>query len=107
LGPKAPSYSTNGAISTADHALHQLIVHVRSAAEPADIDVSEERYLAEDARRATSQLRRQDVDAFAFGICDGPFFQLDRVFGERRTLRVARIDVLAQRVVRLYTELKK
>jgi nitric oxide reductase NorD protein len=83
------------------------VLLVLTDGEPADIDVSEERYLAEDARRATGQLRRQGVDAFAFGIGDGPFSQLDRVFGERRTLRVARIDVLAQRVVRLYTELKK
>ena len=83
------------------------VLVVLTDGEPADVDVSEARYLAEDARRAVNQLRRQGIDAFAFGVGDGPFFQLDQIFGERRALRVARIDALAQRVVRLYTELKK
>lgn len=75
--------------------------------EPSDIDVPDPRYLAEDARRAAQQLRRRGIDIFAFGIGGSGFPQLDRIFGERYALRVPRIEVLPQRAMQLYTELKK
>jgi len=83
------------------------VLLVLTDGEPSDVDVPEARYLAEDARRAVHQLRRHGIDIFAFGAGDGPFLQLDRIFGERRALRVSRVDVLPQRVVQLYAELKK
>ncbi|WP_029080618.1 nitric oxide reductase activation protein NorD [Bradyrhizobium sp. th.b2] len=75
--------------------------------EPSDIDVPDPQYLVEDARRAAQQLRRRSTDIFAFGIGEGRFPQLDRIFGERYALRVPRIEVLPQRVMQLYAELKK
>ena len=75
--------------------------------EPSDIDVEDPRYLAEDARRVVLQLRRRGIDAFAFGMGEGPFRRLDQIFGERRTLRVPRIEVLPTRLMSLYSELKK
>ena len=75
--------------------------------EPSDVDVPDHQYLAEDARRVVQQLRRRGIDTFAFGISNGPFSQLDRIFGERRALWVPRIEVLPQRLVQLYRELKK
>ena len=75
--------------------------------EPSDVDVPGDGYLAEDARRAAHQLRRHGIDIFALGIGNGPFFKLDRIFGERRALRISRVDVLPQRIMRLYAELKK
>ena len=83
------------------------VLLVLTDGEPSDVDVPEARYLAEDARRAAHQLRRHGIDIFAFGIGHGPFLQLDRIFGERRALRVSRIDVLPRHLVQLYTELKK
>lgn len=83
------------------------VLLVLTDGEPSDVDVPDPQYLAEDARRAVQQLRRQGIDSFAFGIGGGPFAQLDRIFGERRALRVARIEVLPQRLVQLYAELKK
>ena len=68
---------------------------------------ADQQYLAEDARRVVQPLRRRGIDTFAFGISNGPFSQLDRIFGERRALRVPRIEVLPQRLVQLYRELKK
>ena len=68
---------------------------------------NDQQYLAEDARRVVQQLRRRGIDTFAFGISNGPFSQLDRIFGERRALRVPRIEVLPQRLVQLSRELKK
>ncbi|MBR0694033.1 nitric oxide reductase activation protein NorD [Bradyrhizobium lablabi] len=83
------------------------VLLVLTDGEPSDVDVPEPRYLAEDARRAVHHLRRHGIDIFAFGVGNGPFLQIDRIFGERRALRVSRVDVLPQRVVQLYTELKK
>jgi nitric oxide reductase activation protein len=83
------------------------VLLVLTDGEPSDIDVPEARYLAEDARRATHQIRRRGIDPFAFGIGNGSFSQLDRIFGERRVLRIPRVEVLPQRVLQLYAELKK
>jgi nitric oxide reductase NorD protein len=83
------------------------VLLVLTDGEPSDIDVPDPQYLTEDARRAAQQLRRRGMDIFAFGIGGGEFPQLGRIFGERYALRMPRIDVLPQRVMQLYTELKK
>ncbi|MGY3446467.1 nitric oxide reductase NorD protein [Bradyrhizobium sp. USDA 4473] len=83
------------------------VLLVLTDGEPSDIDVPDPQYLVEDARRAAQQLRRRGTDIFAFGIGEHKFPQLDRIFGERHALRVPRIEVLPQRVMQLYAELKK
>jgi nitric oxide reductase NorD protein len=75
--------------------------------EPSDVDVRDPLYLTEDARRAVLSLRKTGVDVFAFGVGVGPFRSLDRIVGERRALRVPRIDTLPARVMQLFAELKK
>ena len=91
----------------AERRAFRKVLLVLSDGEPSDIDAPDPQYLTEDARRAVQQLRRRGIDIFAFGIGGGRFSQLDRIFGDRRALRVPRIDVLPQRVMQLYTELKK
>ncbi|WP_429104377.1 nitric oxide reductase activation protein NorD [Bradyrhizobium sp. i1.12.3] len=83
------------------------VLLVLTDGEPCDVDAPDPQYLVEDARRAAQQLRRRGIDIFAFGIGEDSFPQLDRIFGERYTLRVPRIEVLPQRVMQLYAELKK
>ncbi|WP_375780153.1 nitric oxide reductase activation protein NorD [Bradyrhizobium sp. ma5] len=83
------------------------VLLVLTDGEPSDVDVPDPQYLVEDARRAAQQLRRRGADIFAFGIGEDRFPQLDRIFGERHALRVPRIEVLPQRVMQLYAELKK
>lgn len=83
------------------------VLLVLTDGEPSDIDVPDPHYLTEDARRVVQQQRRHGIDIFAFGMGGGGFLQLDRIFGERHSLRVPRIEVLPQRVMQLYTELKK
>jgi nitric oxide reductase activation protein len=83
------------------------VLLVLTDGEPSDIDVPDPGYLAEDARRAVQQQRRRGIDIFAFGMGGGGFLQLDRIFGERHALRVPRIEVLPQRVMQLYMQLKK
>jgi nitric oxide reductase NorD protein len=83
------------------------VLLVLTDGEPSDIDVEDPLYLAEDARRAVLQLRRDGIDSFAFGMGGGSLRLLDRIFGGRRTLRVPRIDVLPAQLMHLYGELKK
>jgi len=83
------------------------VLLVLTDGEPSDIDVEDPRYLAEDARRVVLGLRRRGIDTFAFGMGSGPFRSMDRIFGERRALRVPRIELLASRLLQLYAELKK
>ena len=83
------------------------VLLVLTDGEPADIDVQDPLYLIEDARRAVLSLRRAGVDVFAFGIGVGSFKSLDRIVGDRRALRVPRIESLHVRVLQLYAELKK
>lgn len=90
----------------ARRAFRRVLV-VLTDGEPSDIDVEDPRYLAEDARRVVQALRRRGIDTFAFGMGGGPFHSLDRIFGERRALRVPRIEVLASKLLQLYGELKK
>jgi nitric oxide reductase NorD protein len=75
--------------------------------EPSDVDVTDPLYLTEDARRAVLSLRKTGVDVFAFGIGAGPFRSLDRIVGEKRALRVPRIETLPARLMQLFAELKK
>lgn len=83
------------------------VLLVLTDGEPSDIDVQDPLYLIEDARRAVLSLRRAGVDVFAFGIGAGSFRSLDRVVGDRRALRVPRVESLPARVMQLYAELKK
>ena len=83
------------------------VLLVLTDGEPSDVDVPDPLYLTEDARRAVLSLRRTGVDVFAFGIGTGSFRSLDRIVGDRRALRVPRIDALPARVMQLYAELKK
>ena len=57
------------------------VLLVLTDGEPSDVDVPDPQYLVEDARRAAQQLRRRGTDLFAFGIGEGRFAQLDRIFG--------------------------
>jgi nitric oxide reductase NorD protein len=91
----------------AERRAFRKVLLVLTDGEPSDVDVPDTQYLVEDARRAVQQLRRRSTDIFAFGIGEGRFAQLDRIFGERHALRVPRIEVLPQRVMQLYAELKK
>jgi hypothetical protein len=101
-----PALRHAGSYLTQRRAFRKVLL-VLTDGEPSDIDVPDPVYLAEDARRAVQQLRRRGIDTFALGLGNGPFSRLDRIFGERRALRVARIEALPQRVVQLYGELKK
>lgn len=83
------------------------VLLVLTDGEPSDVDVPDPIYLTEDARRAVLSLRRAGVDVFAFGIGAGSFRSLDRIVGDRRALRVPRVESLPTRVMQLYAELKK
>lgn len=83
------------------------VLLVLTDGEPSDIDVPDAAYLREDARRVVHGLKRQGIDAFAFGIGGHASTALAGIFGRKRTLYVPRASVLPRRLVQLYDELKK
>jgi len=83
------------------------VLLVLTDGEPSDIDVKDIGYLTEDARHAVSEVRRNGMDVFAFGLGAGPFQSLNRITGRKRVLVVPRIDFLPARILQLYGELKK
>jgi nitric oxide reductase NorD protein len=83
------------------------VLLVLTDGEPSDIDVPDPDYLREDARRAVLSARKAGIDVFAFALGDGSFRVLDRIVGERRVLRVPRIETLPMRIMQLFAALKK
>jgi nitric oxide reductase NorD protein len=75
--------------------------------EPSDTDVPDPDYLREDARRAVLSARKMGIDVFAFALGDGSFRPLDSIVGERRVLRIPRIETLPLRIKQLFAELTK
>jgi nitric oxide reductase NorD protein len=83
------------------------VLLVLTDGEPSDIDVSDPDYLREDARRAVLAARKAGIDVFAFALGGNSFRVLDRIVGERRVLRVPRIETLPMRIMQLFAALKK
>jgi nitric oxide reductase NorD protein len=83
------------------------VLLVLTDGEPSDIDVPDPDYLREDARRAVLSARKTGIDVFAFALGDSSFRVLDRIVGERRILRVPRIEALPMRIMQLFAALKK
>jgi nitric oxide reductase NorD protein len=87
-------------------ALRRVLL-VLTDGEPSDTDVPDPDYLREDARRAVLSARKMGVEVFAFALGDSSFRPLDYIVGERRVLRVPRIETLPLRIKQLFTELTK
>jgi nitric oxide reductase NorD protein len=87
-------------------ALRRVLL-VLTDGEPSDTDVPDPDYLREDARRAVLSARKMGIDVFAFALGDNSFRPLDSIVGERRVLRVPRIETLPVRIKQLLAELTK
>jgi hypothetical protein len=81
---------------------HRRLLLVITDGEPSDIDVSDRRYLVEDARHAVHGLSRAGIDAFCVGLQGAGEERLRRVFGRHNVLHVDRIERLPERLAALY-----
>lgn len=84
--------------------LRKLMIVITDG-EPSDIDETDPVYLAEDARQAVAEARRQGLDLFSVALGTNAAGSAAAIFGKRNTLAVERIEELATRLAGLYFRL--
>jgi nitric oxide reductase NorD protein len=84
---------------------HRRLLLVVTDGEPSDIDVSDRRYLVEDARKAVIGLSNQGIDVFCVGLDSGGDSYLTRIFGRKNAVQIDRIDRLPDKLPMLYLRL--
>ncbi|WP_422368651.1 nitric oxide reductase activation protein NorD [Pelagibius sp.] len=84
---------------------HRKLLLVITDGEPSDIDVSDRRYLVEDARHVIHDLAHDGIDVFCVGLDSGGDSYLTRIFGRRNVVQIDRLESLPERLPMLYFRL--
>ena len=84
---------------------HRRLLLIVTDGEPSDIDVTDENYLVEDARRAVQTLAHEGIDVFCVGLDSGGDSYLSRIFGRRNAVQIDRIERLPEKLPMLYLRL--
>jgi uncharacterized protein with von Willebrand factor type A (vWA) domain len=84
---------------------HRRLILIVSDGEPSDIDVSDRKYLVEDARKAVQGLAHDGIDVFCVGLDSGGESYLTRIFGRRNVLQIDRVAALPEKLPMLYFRL--
>lgn len=84
---------------------YRRLLLVISDGEPSDIDIEDNAYLVEDARRAVIGLGHAGIDTFCVGLDSGGDSYLARIFGRRNAVQIDHIDRLPERLPMLYLRL--
>ncbi|MEX0924041.1 MAG: VWA domain-containing protein [Rhodovibrionaceae bacterium] len=84
---------------------HRRLLLVITDGEPSDIDITDGRYLVEDARRAVQSLAQDGIDVFCVGLDSGGDSYLSRIFGRRNAVQIDRIERLPEKLPMLYLRL--
>ena len=95
------------------HAGHELaqqqtfrrLLLVVTDGEPSDIDVSDRRYLVEDARKSVQSLAHEGIDVFCVGLDSGGDSYLTRIFGRRNVIQIDKVTALPEKLPMLYLRL--
>lgn len=84
---------------------HRRLLLVVTDGEPSDLDVSDRKYLVEDARKAVISLAGDGIDVFCVGLDSGGDSYLTRIFGRRNAVQIDRVERLPERLPMLYLRL--
>jgi nitric oxide reductase activation protein len=84
---------------------YRRLVLLITDGEPSDIDVEDQRYLVEDARKAVHELAHQGIDVFCVGLEAGEGGYLTRIFGRRNFAQINRVASLPEKLPLLYFRL--
>ncbi len=84
---------------------YRKLLLVVSDGEPSDIDVTDPKYLVEDARRAVQTLSRKGIDVFCVGLDSGGDNYLHRIFSRRNVVQIDRLEALPEKLPLLYLRL--
>ena len=84
---------------------HRKLLLVVTDGEPYDIDVTDPKYLVEDARKAVHSLSQKGIDVFCVGLDSGGDSYLSRIFGRRSVVQIDRLEALPEKLPMLYLRL--
>ena len=84
---------------------YRRLLLILTDGEPSDIDVTDEKYLAEDARHAVAYLAQNGIDTFCFGLETENQTYLTKIFGRKNSLQIRDIEELPERVLSMYLQL--
>lgn len=84
---------------------HRRLLLVVTDGEPSDIDVTDKKYLVEDARHVVHNLAMEGIDVFCVGLDSGGDSYLAHIFGRRNVLQIDRLERLPEKLPMLYFRL--
>ncbi len=84
---------------------HRRLLLIITDGEPSDLDVSDRRYLVEDASKAVASLAHDGIDTFCVGLDTNGENYLAKIFGRRNYTQIDRLDRLPERLPMLYFRL--
>ncbi|MHA1600740.1 MAG: nitric oxide reductase activation protein NorD [Alphaproteobacteria bacterium] len=84
---------------------HRRLLLIVTDGEPSDVDVTDQKYLVEDARKAVQSLAADGIDTFCVGLDSGGDSYLTRIFGRRNVVQIDRLERLPERLPMLYFRL--
>ena len=81
---------------------YRRLLLVVTDGEPSDIDVDDQRYLVEDARKAVQSVNRLGINTFCVGLDSSAEASLDRIFDRRNAFGIATVERLTELLPKLY-----
>jgi len=84
---------------------HRRLLLIVTDGEPSDVDVTDKKYLVEDARKAVMSLAGEGINTFCVGLDSGGDSYLARIFGRRNVVQIDRLERLPERLPMLYFRL--
>ena len=84
---------------------HRRLLLVVTDGEPSDIDVTDKKYLVEDARHVIHELAMDGIDVFCVGLDSGGDSYLMRIFGRRNVVQIDKLESLPEKLPMIYLRL--
>jgi len=92
-------------VDLAGQSSHRRLLLIVTDGEPSDVDVTDTKYLVEDARKAVLTLAAEGIDTFCVGLESGGDSYLSRIFGRRNFVQIDRLERLPERLPMLFLRL--
>ena len=84
---------------------YRKLVIVITDGEPADIDVSDGKYLIQDAKKSIQELSHKGINTFCIGLDSGLDNHLSQIFGVKNFIQINKIESLPEKLSMLYFRL--
>ncbi len=88
-----------------DQRTHRRLLLVISDGEPSDIDVEDQQYLVEDARKVVRSISRLGIDTFCVGLDAGGDNYLHKIFGRKNVAIIDKLEHFPEKLPMLYLRL--